>query len=66
MPSGNLEAMKSSVTPLPSGPDREERLARAANRRRDRRERSRGRAGINGREVGGTQPRFAHLTASYD
>jgi hypothetical protein len=26
----------------------------------------RGRVWINGREVGGTEPRFAHLAAAYD
>ena len=47
---------------------------RSAKRRRDRPPRADrsplftpgGRAWINGREVGGTDPRFAHLNRSYD
>ena len=41
-------------------------LAGDARRRLDRRPRSRGRAWINGREVGGAADRFAHLGHSHD
>jgi hypothetical protein len=55
--------MKSAVISLPS-------LAapalRLSPRRRVSAERRRGRVWINGREVGGTDPRFAHLAAMHD
>lgn len=41
-------------------------LATAARRRLDRDSRTRGRAWINGREVGEADTRFAHLGRSYD
>jgi hypothetical protein len=53
-----------AVAPLPVGAQRVERLARMELRRR--RGRFRGRAWINGREVGGPDARFAHLGRSYD
>jgi hypothetical protein len=62
----NIPAMNSVVTTLPSGGDRERHLARAAERERRVRGRRRGRAWINGREVGGPDPRFAHLALTYD
>ncbi|HEY6781537.1 MAG TPA: hypothetical protein VI111_11310 [Thermoleophilaceae bacterium] len=46
---------------------REARRLLLATRARARLDRRRpGRAWINGREVGGTDPRFAHLRAIYD
>ena len=52
----------------PSNPDRRRTLAlaTAARRRLDRDARPRGRAWINGREVGGAIARFDHLGRSYD
>jgi hypothetical protein len=55
--------MKSTVITLP-GPAA--RTPRAGPRRRDPGERRRGRAWINGREIGGTDPRYAHLSLSHD
>jgi hypothetical protein len=40
------------------------RLDRGSERRRDRR--GGGRLWVNGRELGGADPRFAHLTQSFD
>jgi hypothetical protein len=57
--------MATNVADLPRGSRRVERLAYATRKGR-REERRRGRAWINGREVGGTDPRFAHLSASHD
>jgi hypothetical protein len=42
------------------------RIDRAARGERRRRERGGGRVWVNGRELGGTDPRHAHLTASFD
>lgn len=42
------------------------RLANAIEARRQLNRESRGRAWINGREVGGLDPRYAHLARSYD
>lgn len=42
------------------------RLIRAIDARRRLSAESRGRAWINGREVGGVDPRFAHLARSHD
>jgi hypothetical protein len=42
------------------------RLLRAIDARRRLATEGRGRAWINGREVGGADPRFAHLSRSYD
>jgi hypothetical protein len=42
------------------------RLMRAIDARRRLAMEGRGRAWINGREVGGADPRFAHLSRSYD
>jgi hypothetical protein len=52
-------------TSLPRGFRRGQRLPRATEARRPV-GRRRGRAWINGREVGGTEPRYAHLTVSHD
>lgn len=49
--------------------DFEQRRRPRRPRRAERRtgeERTYGRAWINGREVGGVDPRFAHLAAGYD
>ena len=55
------------VVPLPTGRAREQRVLRAvAARRRLGNEAPRGRAWINGREVGGEDPRYAHLYRSHD
>jgi hypothetical protein len=54
-----------SVVPLPTDRARRLRLVTAA-RQRLVAERGRGRAWINGREVGGTDQRFAHLARTYD
>jgi hypothetical protein len=62
--SGNMQTM-ATIAPLPRGTHRAERLAQRSPRRRRARA-SRGRAWINGREVGGADPRFAHLARSYD
>jgi hypothetical protein len=64
----------SSVTAINEHRDRGRRVSRAmaARRRLDRgSERPRDRRGggrlwVNGRELGGTDPRFAHLTQSFD
>ena len=64
MHAGNMPPM-AKVDSLPQGARRTERLARRALR--SRRERpSKGRVWINGAEVGGPDPRFAHLARSYD
>jgi hypothetical protein len=52
------------VAPLSLADRRIEQLARMELQRR--RARSGGRAWINGREVGGVDARFAHLSRSYD
>jgi hypothetical protein len=62
--SPNIPAMDSRVVQLP-------KRAPSAPRRQpvssaESPPRTRGRAWINGREVGGVDPRFAHLSASYD
>jgi hypothetical protein len=65
MEGANMPPMPGTIASLPNGARRAERLARKVLR--DRREReSGGRAWINGREVGGPDPRFAHLGRSYD
>jgi hypothetical protein len=53
------------ISTLPRGRVRDQRVPRAIAARR-RLEGRRGRAWINGREVGGVDPRFAHLAGSYD
>ncbi len=67
-----IRAMSGTVKSLPDSRRRERRrLARAIEARRSLaraadRARHGGRAWINGAEVGGADPRFAHLSASYD
>jgi hypothetical protein len=65
MESANMPPMAGTIASLPQGAHRAERLARKALRDRPGRP-SKGRAWINGREVGGPDPRFAHLSRSYD
>ena len=58
-----------NVVALPEEPERIRRrmvLATAARRRLEPTPPPRGRAWINGREVGGTNPRYAHLHRSHD
>jgi hypothetical protein len=63
-----MTTMNGSSLPLPRRRGADPRIVRAllAERRGQRRARVPGRAWINGREVGGTDPRYAHLGASYD
>jgi hypothetical protein len=46
--------------------DGDRRVGRATDARRDLTNRRGGRAWINGREVGGADPRYIHLSESYD
>ena len=62
----NITDMRGTVTSLPRGQARDQRLTRAVAARRTLHTRRAGRAWINGREVGGPVWRFAHLGASYD
>jgi hypothetical protein len=65
-----IDDMKGSVIGLPRGREsdylRDQRPAGPDASRRGVRMGTCGRAWINGREVGGTDPRFRHLTAIYD
>jgi hypothetical protein len=63
-----IEDVKGSVTGLPRRREgvRDQRPAGPESFRRDVRMGTSGRAWINGREVGGTDPRFLHLAATYD
>lgn len=62
------EMKRSFQSPPPTERDRARHLALAtvARRRLDERSLPRGRAWINGREVGGADARFAHLGRSHD
>jgi hypothetical protein len=72
--SARMKPMRSSsVTAIGNRRDRSRRVGRAVAARRrledggERRRRARGgRAWINGRELGGEDPRFAHLSLSFD
>ncbi|CAN5205504.1 hypothetical protein BH20ACT20_BH20ACT20_01640 [soil metagenome] len=67
MPESKLPHVKQSVTRLPRNTDRDRRMFRTVQaRRRLTSPRGGGRAWINGREVGGSDPRYAHLAGSYD
>jgi hypothetical protein len=46
--------------------DEDRRLGRAIDARRSLTDHRAGRAWINGREVGGEDPRYAHLSESHD
>jgi hypothetical protein len=65
-----MNPVSTNLKTLPRGRRRERRLERAVEARRrlaDSAEaRHGGRAWINGEEVGGAEPRFAHLSASFD
>jgi hypothetical protein len=71
MDSANIHGVSSHLNTLPQGRRIQRRLERAIEARRRLAgsadaPRLGGRAWINGEEVGGADPRFAHLTASYD
>ena len=67
MPQSKIPYVKQAPTSLPRSRDRDRRMYRTVQaRRRLTSPRGGGRAWINGREVGGADPRFAHLAGSYD
>ena len=71
MDSANINNVSGNLKTSSQGRRRERRLERAIEARRrlaDSADAPRlgGRAWINGEEVGGVDPRFAHLSASYD
>lgn len=67
MAQSNIPPVKQPVTSLPRGTDRDQRMSRTIQaRRRLNSPRGGGRAWINGREVGGSDPRYAHLNGTYD
>ncbi len=57
--------MRSTVVPLSAARSRDPRIPRVIEARR-RLARPTGRVWVNGREVGGTDPRYEHLSRSYD
>ena len=62
-----IPPMKAPVHTLPRGQDRNQRMSRVIQaRRRLSTPRGGGRAWINGREVGGPDSRYAHLSVVYD
>jgi hypothetical protein len=61
----NIDSMR-VVTTLPRETRRAPRRSRRTVQRASADPRPSGRAWINGHEVGGTDPRFAHLAGSYD
>jgi hypothetical protein len=62
-----MPPMKTPVHTLPRGGGRDQRMSRVIDaRRRLSSPRGGGRAWINGREVGGPDSRYAHLSAIYD
>ena len=66
-----MDTVSSNVKTLPKAGRRDRRLERAIEARRRLADiadgaRHGGRAWINGEEVGGADPRFAHLSASFD
>jgi hypothetical protein len=58
--------MSGSVTPLSRRDGRDRRVPRVIEAHRALRGRRTGRVWINGREVGGSDPRFAHLSVTHD
>ena len=63
----NIPPVKQAVTTTPRSRERAQRLSRAIHaRRRLNSPRGGGRAWINGREVGGTDPRYSHLATVND
>lgn len=62
-----MGAMRATgVVRIPVARERERMVARAVAVRRRIERRAGGRVWINGRELGGPDPRYAHLAASYD
>ena len=57
--------MRATVVSLSAARARDPRVSRAIEARR-RLDRPTGRAWLNGREVGGADPRYAHLSRSHD
>lgn len=67
MQNENIPPVKHNVTGIPRGRERDERLSRVIRARRHLTSpRGGGRAWINGREVGGPDPRYAHLETVND
>jgi hypothetical protein len=71
MDSANMHGVSRHLNTLPQSRRKERRLERAIEARRRLADsadapRHGGRAWINGEEVGGADPRFAHLSASHD
>ena len=62
----NISSMNGSASNLPRGKRRGQRLVFSAEAARQSPAKGTGRAWINGREVGGTQGRFAHLGIGHD
>ena len=62
---GEAIRMRATVVPLSTARVRDPRMPRAIEARR-RLHRATGRVWVNGREVGGTDPRYAHLGRSHD
>ena len=58
-----MNSVNVPVISMPQGAARRRRLAQTVEARRKL---ARGRAWINGREIGGTDPRWAHLSVSHD
>jgi hypothetical protein len=57
--------MRNTVVHMTAARSRDPRMPRVIEARR-RLNRSTGRVWVNGREVGGDDPRYAHLSRSYD
>jgi hypothetical protein len=66
MPESKIVSMRGPATSLHRERSRDQRLSRVVEARSRLTGVKRGRAWINGREVGGTDPRFAHLAAMHD
>jgi hypothetical protein len=67
MDDGRMRTVRDTLTTLPRGTGREQRMSRVIQaRRRLPSPRGGGRAWINGREVGGSDPRYSHLNSIYD
>ncbi|MEK6278578.1 MAG: hypothetical protein AABM29_11265 [Actinomycetota bacterium] len=67
MADAKITPMKAGVTHLPRGLGRDQRVSRVRPGRRPLSPPGGGRAWINGREVGGADPRYRHLDCSpYD
>ncbi|MBA3359018.1 MAG: hypothetical protein H0U20_06140 [Thermoleophilaceae bacterium] len=67
MADDKMDRVKAPETHLPRGVGRDQRVSRGFRTgRRPISPRGGGRAWINGREVGGVDPRYRHLDCSYD